>query len=89
MNVEITAAGLAPAGKRQMVLTRNFSGCVLALVCDQRLRERAMKVSNAIKNGEIDPSVVVAHRLPLADAAQGYKIFLNKEDRCEKVVLKT
>ena len=27
------------------------------------------------------------HRLPLSDAAKGYEIFLNKEDRCEKVVL--
>jgi threonine dehydrogenase-like Zn-dependent dehydrogenase len=42
-----------------------------------------------IQNGEIDPSVVITHRLPLADAAHGYKIFLHKEDRCEKVVLKT
>jgi threonine dehydrogenase-like Zn-dependent dehydrogenase len=42
-----------------------------------------------IQNGDIDPSVVITHRLPLAEAAHGYKIFLNKEDRCEKVVLET
>jgi threonine dehydrogenase-like Zn-dependent dehydrogenase len=40
-----------------------------------------------IENGEIDPSVVITHRLPLADAAKGYEIFVNKEDNCEKVVM--
>jgi threonine dehydrogenase-like Zn-dependent dehydrogenase len=40
-----------------------------------------------IENGEIDPTMVITHRLPLSDAAKGYEIFLNKEDRCEKVVL--
>ena len=37
--------------------------------------------------GEIDPSFVVTHRLPLDQAAQGYDMFVNKWDNCEKVVL--
>ncbi|MFL5533570.1 MAG: zinc-dependent alcohol dehydrogenase [Gemmatimonadales bacterium] len=41
-----------------------------------------------IQNGEIDPSFVITHRLPLDQAAKGYDMFLNKEDNCEKVVLK-
>jgi threonine dehydrogenase-like Zn-dependent dehydrogenase len=41
-----------------------------------------------IMNGEIDPSFVVTHRLPLEQAARGYEMFVNKEDHCEKVVLK-
>ena len=41
-----------------------------------------------IQNGEIDPTVVITHRLPLTEAARGYDIYLNKEDNCEKVVLK-
>jgi threonine dehydrogenase-like Zn-dependent dehydrogenase len=40
-----------------------------------------------IERGEIDPAAVITHRLPLADVAKGYDIFLNKEDDCEKVVL--
>lgn len=40
-----------------------------------------------IQNGEIDPTMVITHRMPLSDAAKGYDIFLNKEDSCEKVVL--
>jgi threonine dehydrogenase-like Zn-dependent dehydrogenase len=40
-----------------------------------------------IENGEIDPTMVITHRLPLEDAARGYDIFLNKQDNCEKVVL--
>jgi threonine dehydrogenase-like Zn-dependent dehydrogenase len=38
--------------------------------------------------GRIDPSFVITHHLPLAEAAKGYEIFLNKQDNCEKVVLK-
>jgi threonine dehydrogenase-like Zn-dependent dehydrogenase len=41
-----------------------------------------------IQRGEIDPSFVITHRLPLEEAARGYSMFLNKEDNCEKVVLK-
>ena len=40
-----------------------------------------------IQNGDLDPTMVITHRMHLADAARGYEIFLNKEDRCEKVVL--
>jgi threonine dehydrogenase-like Zn-dependent dehydrogenase len=40
-----------------------------------------------IQRGEIDPSFVITHRLPLADAAKGYDMFVKKEDGCEKVVL--
>jgi threonine dehydrogenase-like Zn-dependent dehydrogenase len=42
-----------------------------------------------IQNGEIDPSFVISHRLPLRSAAEGYEKFVNKEDNCLKVVLKT
>jgi threonine dehydrogenase-like Zn-dependent dehydrogenase len=42
-----------------------------------------------IQNGEIDPSFVISHRLPLRNAPEGYETFLNKEDDCMKVVLKT
>ena len=41
-----------------------------------------------IAKGEIDPTMVITHTMPLADAAKGYEIFLKKEDQCEKVVLK-
>ena len=41
-----------------------------------------------IERGEIDPSFVVTHQLPLSEAAQGYEMFMKKQDRCEKVVLK-
>jgi threonine dehydrogenase-like Zn-dependent dehydrogenase len=41
-----------------------------------------------IQSGQIDPSFVVTHRLPLSEAARGYDMFLNKLDNCEKVVLK-
>jgi threonine dehydrogenase-like Zn-dependent dehydrogenase len=41
-----------------------------------------------IEAGEIDPSFVITHRLPLDQAPKGYEIFNNKEEECIKVVLK-
>ena len=41
-----------------------------------------------IQNGEIDPSFVITHRLPLEQAPHGYEIFKHKKDNCIKVVLK-
>ena len=40
-----------------------------------------------IKNGAIDPSFVVTHRLKLADAAQGFATFDRKQDGCIKIVM--
>ncbi|MBV9282868.1 MAG: glutathione-dependent formaldehyde dehydrogenase [Chloroflexi bacterium] len=41
-----------------------------------------------IQNGEIDPSFVITHVVPLEETPKGYDMFLNKEDGCIKVVLK-
>ena len=41
-----------------------------------------------VQNGEIDPSFVITHTMPLDEAPQGYKMFRDKEDDCLKVVLK-
>src|SRR3954466_5983303 len=41
-----------------------------------------------IKNGNIDPSFVVTHRLGLDNAPDGYETFKHKKDQCVKVVLK-
>jgi threonine dehydrogenase-like Zn-dependent dehydrogenase len=41
-----------------------------------------------IERGEIDPSFVITHTLPLSQAPEGYDLFLNNRDGCEKVVLK-
>ncbi|HEX8431882.1 MAG TPA: zinc-dependent alcohol dehydrogenase [Longimicrobium sp.] len=41
-----------------------------------------------IEAGEIDPSFVITHRLPLEDAPEAYKTFRDKKDGCIKVVLK-
>jgi threonine dehydrogenase-like Zn-dependent dehydrogenase len=41
-----------------------------------------------IENGEIDPSFIITHRLPLEEAPRGYRMFRDKEDGCIKVVLK-
>lgn len=40
-----------------------------------------------IQEGQIDPSFVVTHHLPLDQAAEGYRIFNDKQEECVKVVL--
>ena len=51
--------------------------------------QRYMKpLLQRIEHGEIDPTRVITHTLPLEQAPRGYDIFKNKQDNCEKVVLK-
>jgi threonine dehydrogenase-like Zn-dependent dehydrogenase len=51
--------------------------------------QRYMKpLLQRIQKGEIDPSFVITHTLPLEQAPQGYSMFVNKQDNCMKVVLK-
>ena len=41
-----------------------------------------------IQRGEIDPSFIITHEVPLANAADAYTMFARKENGCIKVVLK-
>ncbi len=51
--------------------------------------QRYMKpLLGRIERGEIDPTMVISHTLPLADAPKGFDLFVHKKDNCEKVVLK-
>jgi threonine dehydrogenase-like Zn-dependent dehydrogenase len=40
-----------------------------------------------IEAGKIAPEVIITHRLSLAEAADGYRIFNDKEQDCRKVIL--
>jgi threonine dehydrogenase-like Zn-dependent dehydrogenase len=41
-----------------------------------------------IQNGRLQPTRIITHTMPLADAPKGYAIFDRKEDRAIKVMLK-
>lgn len=41
-----------------------------------------------IQAGDIDPSFVISHKLPLDSAPEAYQMFRDKQDHCTKVVLK-
>ncbi len=41
-----------------------------------------------IQNGEIDPSFVITHQMPLEQAPEGFAMFRDKQDDCIKIVLK-
>jgi len=46
------------------------------------------RLMDHIAAGRIDPTFLISHRLPLAQAPQAYQIFKEKKDNCTKVVLK-
>jgi threonine dehydrogenase-like Zn-dependent dehydrogenase len=41
-----------------------------------------------ILQGNLQPDIIISHRLPLEQAAEGYRIFNNKEEDCRKVILR-
>ncbi len=41
-----------------------------------------------IEEGEIDPSFVITHTVPLAQGPEMYQVFRDKRESCVKVVLK-
>jgi threonine dehydrogenase-like Zn-dependent dehydrogenase len=45
------------------------------------------KLLERIQAGDIDPTFVITHRLPLEEAPRGYDLFKHKDDGCVKVVL--
>jgi threonine dehydrogenase-like Zn-dependent dehydrogenase len=47
----------------------------------------AKPLLNRIERGEIDPSFVITHRVPLEQAPDAYEVFKKKQDDCIKVVL--
>lgn len=45
------------------------------------------KLLQLVERGELRPQEIVTHRLPLMQAAEGYRLFDEKRDGCRKVVL--
>jgi len=41
-----------------------------------------------IQLGNLNPEIIISHRLPLSQAAEGYRIFNEKEEDCRKVILR-
>ena len=45
------------------------------------------KLLDHIENGDLQPDVIITHRMALSEAARGYEVFNEKEEDCRKVVL--
>jgi threonine dehydrogenase-like Zn-dependent dehydrogenase len=41
-----------------------------------------------VERGEIDPTFIITHRVPLQDAPEAYKLFRDKQQGCVKVVMR-
>ncbi|MGP0173076.1 zinc-dependent alcohol dehydrogenase [Pseudomonas sp. NCHU5208] len=46
------------------------------------------KLLEHIQRGELNPEVIISHRLPLSEAAEGYRIFESRSEDCRKVILR-
>ena len=67
----------------------SFMNRSLTMRAGQTHVQRYMKpLLDRIEKGEIDPSFVITHRMPLDAAPDGYSMFVNKQDDCVKIVLK-
>ncbi|HVO62287.1 MAG TPA: zinc-dependent alcohol dehydrogenase [Terriglobales bacterium] len=65
-----------------------FMNKALTMKTGQTHMMRYMKpLLSRIQNGDIDPSFVISHRVPITHAPEMYKIFRDKQDSCTKVVL--
>ena len=45
------------------------------------------KLLDHIREGRVDASAVISHRIPLSDVSRAYELFAGKSDGCHKVVL--
>jgi threonine dehydrogenase-like Zn-dependent dehydrogenase len=60
----------------------------LTLVGGQTHTQQLMpELLAAIDAGQLQPDLIISHRLPLAEAARGYELFNDKQEDCRKVVL--
>jgi threonine dehydrogenase-like Zn-dependent dehydrogenase len=41
-----------------------------------------------IQSGDLDPQIIISHRMPLAEAAEGYRLFDSRREQCRKVILR-
>jgi threonine dehydrogenase-like Zn-dependent dehydrogenase len=65
-----------------------FMNKALAMKTGQTHMMRFMKpLLDSVQQGQIDPSFVISHRVPIDRAPEMYKKFRDKEDNCTKVVL--
>jgi threonine dehydrogenase-like Zn-dependent dehydrogenase len=65
-----------------------FMNKALAMKTGQTHMMRFMKpLLDRIERGEIDPSFVISHRVPIDEAPRMYEVFRDKQDHCTKVVL--
>jgi threonine dehydrogenase-like Zn-dependent dehydrogenase len=65
-----------------------FMNKALAMKTGQTHMMRYMQpLLERVERGEIDPSFVISHRVPITRAPEMYKVFRDKQDDCTKVVL--
>ena len=48
--------------------------------CQAHVQRHGGKLPAMIAGGELDPTFVISHRMRLSEAAEGYRMFLEKRD---------
>jgi len=52
----------------------------------QQGQRYAQRLFELIREGQLDPSFLMTHRLPLEDGAFAYELFKRKQDNCVRAV---
>lgn len=61
----------------------------LTLRSAQQHGQRYMpRMFDYVLQGDLDPSVLITHDMPLADAVRGYELFKEKKDGCVRAVFR-
>jgi len=83
--VGLEAHGTSPGAVDKVPFGAAFGQGLTIKMGQTHVHKYTRRLLTYIQEGRIDPSFVITHRLPLAEAAQGYATFA---DDCIKVVLK-
>ena len=83
----VTVLGVYATNYNQFPLGKLFDKAITLRGGQAPVQSYIDRLLKHVQEGEVTLDDIITHRLPLAEAEHGYKIFNEKEDQCVKVVL--
>ena len=75
--------------KRTLLYLGGITNKSLTIRSAQQHGQRYMpRLFDYVQQGDLDPSALITHDLPLEDAVRGYEMFKKKQDGCVRVVFR-
>ena len=83
----VTVVGVYASNYNQFPLGKIFDKAITLRAGQAPVQRYVDQLMEHVQNGDVTLDDIITHRLPLAEAEHGYKIFNEKKDDCVKVVL--